>query len=263
MTRTRIQSLIHDIRCDNTSGSTALTRKAAEALSLSDEPRETARALIAAQPTMASIVNLAKSSLSPLEFADAFMSHGQAAIRHAAELIRDGQTVLTHSFSSAVMEALLAAHRLGRRFEAICLESRPICEGHGLAKELGANGIPVTLLVDAAMLSALERSALVLVGADSVSASGVINKTGTAGLAALAASAGVPFYVICTSEKVLPANYALPDELPKPAAELGVAPEEPIRTENLYFDCTPLDGVTGIITEDGMVSPKDFIRGSS
>ena len=254
MPRARIQSLIHEIRCDNTSGATALTRKAAEALSGSDEPLETARALIAAQPTMAPIVNLTRSALSPEEFVETLVRHGQAAVRHAAELIREGQTVLTHSFSSAVLETLLSAHGQGRRFEVICLESRPVCEGLGLARKLGGAGIPVTLMVDAAMLSGVRRSDLVLVGADSISASGVTNKTGTAGLAELAAAASVPFYVICTSEKMLPADYTLPDEPPKPAAELGVAPEEPIRAENLYFDRTPLERVTGFVTEDGVVS---------
>ncbi|MCP5120798.1 MAG: hypothetical protein GY953_59145, partial [bacterium] len=203
-----VQELIDQIRSDNTSGATTLTRLAAKALSRSSALDETARALVAAQPAMAPILNLVNTVLSDArgaaacdEFLESLAANSEAAIRHGASLIQRSQTVLTHSFSSAVLDTLLAA-----RCEVICTESRPICEGLDLARELAAAGIHVTLIVDAAMLAGLHRADLVLVGADSISAHGVTNKTGTAPLAELAASLSVPFYVICTSEKFLPAG---------------------------------------------------------
>ncbi|MCP5116210.1 MAG: initiation factor 2B, partial [bacterium] len=69
----------------------------------------------------------------------------------------------------------------------------------------------------------------------------------------------VPFYVICTSEKFLPAGYVPPAEPPKAASELAVNPQEPIRVENFYFDHTPLERVTGFITESGVLS-SDQVR---
>jgi methylthioribose-1-phosphate isomerase len=75
---------------------------------------------------------------------------------------------------------------------------------------------------------------LAVVGADSLSAGGVVNKLGTALVALAAHRRGVPIYVLCGSEKFLPR-----------AGTFDAA----------LFESTPLAWFTGIVTEDALLVP--------
>jgi translation initiation factor 2B subunit (eIF-2B alpha/beta/delta family) len=216
-----IQDRIDAIRGSRTSGAAELTAQAADVLSLAaelapDSIPDAARLLVAAQPAMAPLVNLTRFVLAatdPGAAAREFLLRMRAAAPrvagHAARFILDGCAVLTHSYSSTVFEAFLAARQRGRHFHVICTESRPLCEGAALAASLGREGIEVTLILDAAIASFLPRVALVLVGADAVSSRGLVNKTGTALLALAASRFQVPMYALCGSEKFLPPDYEL------------------------------------------------------
>ena len=76
------------------------------------------------------------------------------------------------------------------RFDVICTESRPINEGVNLAAKLGGEGIRVKLVIDAAVCSILPQAQIVLIGADSLSAKGLVNKIGTLCLALAAREFG-------------------------------------------------------------------------
>jgi ribose 1,5-bisphosphate isomerase len=261
-----IAARVEEIRRDHTSGARELASRAAKILALASDiaPESVpavARALIGAQPAMAPMVNLARlaaeASDVPAACSEFLARMERAAARiaqTAAGLISDGVTVLTHSSSAAVFDALQAARAAGRRFAVIATESRPQCEGAHLAERLAATGIPVTLIVDAAMRLALPRTQLVFTGADSVSARGLVNKIGTSLLALAASSAGIPAYVLCGTEKFLPASY-------EPSAEPAHDPTEILRNNfphvaamNYYFETTPLDWFTGVVTEDGVLN---------
>lgn len=285
----RIQTSVEQIRTDNTSGAVALTLRAAETMALLAADAgvttaagllelliEAARALANAQPAMAPILNLANTVLwragtatdlsrmqaeigaACREFVHRLEASGGEVSRQASSLISDGVTVMTHSHSQTVLNALVAARQAGRQFEVICPESRPICEGTAMARHLGNAGIRVTLVVDAAMLSLLKRAQIVMAGADSVSDRGVVNKTGTSLLALAAGNRGTAFYVLCASDKILPAGYALPAEPPKPVSEITAESSPNVTVENFYFDLTPLDLVTGVVTEEGILAPEQL-----
>jgi translation initiation factor 2B subunit (eIF-2B alpha/beta/delta family) len=162
-------------------------------------------------------------------------SAGPRVAHHAARLVRDGSTVLTHSFSSTVFEALRAAHSSGCRFRVLCTESLPMREGAALAASLAREAIMATVIPDAAVESFLPQAGLVLVGADSVSARGLVNKTGTALIARAACALQIPMYALCSSDKFLP-----PDHDP-PRPREG-------------FHLTPLRYLAGIVTEEGITS---------
>ena len=282
-----IQARIERIRRDNTSGAMSLSQKAAgiiaafvRSTSIIDSSRllqdlvSVARALIKAQPTMAPIVNLtntvlwrAETASEPeviravvekacAEFVNGIDTAGERVSGEAAHLIGNGMTVMTNSHSQTVFNAFTAAHHAGKRFHVICSESRPICEGTAMARELGNAGIQVTLIVDAAMLSLLPRTQLVIVGADSVSNQSVVNKTGTSLLALAAHEKGKDFYALCGSEKFLPATCSLPPEPPKPASEIMAERLDNVTVENFYFDLTPLDFITAVVTEEGILGPE-------
>ena len=144
-------------------------------------------------------------------------------------------------------------------------ETRPRNQGASLtAWELGAHGVPHTLVVDNACghLLATGQVDVVLVGADRVAANGdVANKVGTY-LKALAADAnGVPFHVVaptstvdhrCPDGAAIPIEERSPDEVThlagRPIAPLGTSAANPA------FDVTPAALVTSLVTERGIVA---------
>jgi translation initiation factor 2B subunit (eIF-2B alpha/beta/delta family) len=257
-----ITERIEAIRRNRTSGAAEITAEAAQILlsAAVDHVPEAARLLVAAQPAMAPLVNLARTALSTSDAHEAVRDFvrrmREAAPRvaeHAARLVREGTAVLTHSYSSAVFSALRVAWDAGVRFRVTCTESRPMCEGATLAAALGQLGVPVTLIADAAVASVMPETALVLVGADAVSRSGVVNKTGTALVALAAAAHGVPMYALCGSEKILPEDYELPSEPPKDPSEILQDPAPYVSVRNYYFETTPRESFAGIVTEDGIL----------
>lgn len=272
---------IDHVRHDRTSGAAALARRAADAVlraapelaRLAPEQRfpiliEIARRLVLAQPAMAPLVNLADVLLRRADViedaARDFLTRLDTALdkvaRHGAALIADGASILTHSSSQAVLDALLVARAGGKRLCVYATESRPQGEGVCLARRLAEAGIDVRLIVDAAVYARLAGCCLALTGADSISAAGVVNKTGTSLVALAARARGKPFYVLCGSEKFLPAGYRPPPEPAKPAAEILPEALPNVAVENFYFETTPLELVSGVVTEEGLLDPEQ-IRG--
>jgi len=98
---------------------------------------------------------------------------------------------------------------------------------------------------------------VLLVGADSLSTEGLVNKIGTYPLALAARAHQVPFYALCGTEKLLPLGYTLPEQSTKEPKE--VWPDHPRRVEviNRYFDLTPWEYLTGIVTEEGVLGPTE------
>jgi methylthioribose-1-phosphate isomerase len=192
--------------------------------------------------------------------------------RHGAELLRDGQAVLTHCNAGGLATAgygtalavLFAAHEQGKRVAAYVGETRPLLQGARLtAWELRQAGIPVTLICDsmAAQVMKEGRVGAVIVGADRIAANGdTANKIGTYGLSILAGEHGIPFYVAAPSSTF---DLSLPDGSEIPIEERGaeevtrwggrtIAPEG-IEVYNPAFDVTPAGKITAVITEKGVI----------
>lgn len=256
----------------------ATTGEAASPDAFRHELLATGWSLIQAQTTMAPLVNLINTVLWKIEqhdtpselrqaVADAtdqfkrqLKDHALRVAEGALRLIVDGSTVVTISQSSTVQHALLHAQRAGRRFSVICAESRPAYEGRETAAKLAAHGVPVTLVLDTAAVAEVasaaegrDNSLLVLVGADLLTATGLVNKIGTLALALAARSANVPMYTLCSSEKFLPPGYPMPQQQDWNAHSIW--PEAPSGVEmwSHYYDLTPLHQLTGIGTERGVL----------
>lgn len=226
--------------------------------------RDTCVALAKAQPDMSSLLRLASEALSAARaetaglealksaagaarrFVESAAHSAHTAAMHAVSLIRDRSTLLTHSRSSTVLDALIEARRAAKHFEVIATESRPMFEGRKLASELSSRGIHVTVIADTAASLFIERTDLVLVGADKITPEQVVNKIGTRMIALAARERGLPIYALCDTSKFIAADY-LAEE---------VWPDEPdgVAVVNGYFEPTPLAYFTGVITELGVLS---------
>ncbi len=185
----------------------------------------------------------------------------RATVRRAATLVRPGSLVLTHSNSTAVRLALWRAMALGRRFEVVCSESRPMSEGVALARRLAALGIPVHLTVDAALAEWVPAAGLVLLGADAITPDLVVNKVGTEPLLHAARRAGVPAYILADSSKWLAAPLAQFWRVREEAAEEVVRPGvSNLQVHNRYFGTSALNLVGGVVWEGGLASPGQIRR---
>jgi ribose 1,5-bisphosphate isomerase len=281
---------VAEIASDHRSGADTLARKAAEALQLQagapsadgtklrEALAEAARRLVAAQPAMASIFNLANAVLFAIEGVEdlsalrslvtsacrgftAKIAEAHEAISQAARAhIPDGGTVLTHSFSSTVAAALFAAWRSGRRFSVICTESRPLCEGVTLARTLAAARIPVTVIADAAVHHHFRKASVALSGADAVAREGVLNKAGTALMALSARAHRKQFLVLAGTHKWLPPGRKMAWERPEDPREILSEDIAGVGVSNVYFDLTPLRLVTAVISEQGAFPPAAVRR---
>jgi len=279
--------MVAETAADNRSGATAIAARAAEAIitlaqraDLAPEAwwaelNELARALIAAQPSMAPLFNLANDVLWAVERASrderrqaagrvaqeraqALRASPRAIAEHAVQIIPAGGVVLTHSASAAVYTTLRLAHERGRTATVICTESRPQLEGRTLARDLAAIGLPIRLIVDAAVYEAVSEADVVLLGADALAPAGVVNKIGSAGLATAARAKGKSVIVLAGRDKVWPA--ALSDAPPivdRDPAEVWPDAPPGVTVINRYFDLTPWSAVTRVVTEDGVLTPEE------
>ncbi len=178
-----------------------------------------------------------------------------------SELIDDNEVVITHSFSSAVLEIFRVAKRKGKHFRVILTESSPDFEGGlALARELESLGVPFEIITDAQLGLFAGKATLALVGgADSVTRDGgaVVNKAGTYPPLSLSCHDNrVPFYVAAEGFKLHP---ELSSDGGVEIVERPYARRGGYRVRNYLFDVTPWRYIRGIITELGiLVPPKEI-----
>jgi translation initiation factor 2B subunit (eIF-2B alpha/beta/delta family) len=236
-----------------------------EALDRGDPIRPVARAICRAQPSMASVWNAALEALASERapgrfewFAQRVARSGDALVRFADVLFAvEGASgplrLVTLSFSRSVVRVIeaLARHRVVR---VACSESRPALEGRRLASRLSAAGIAITCFSDAALGHALAAADAVLFGADAVAPEWFLNKSGTRMLAATAARQGLPVYVLATRDKFVThavgGRLVLREGAP---ADIWEAPPPGVTVRNPYFETTPLDLVTSVISDVGIL----------
>lgn len=290
-----VENAIREIASDNISGAAEILRlagvafthlNAASSEQTPDEKGlgrehllETCVALASAQPQMTSLLRLAQTAWSAARVSDdsrtCFQRAEQAALEfiaraehatqlgamHAAALIREGGRVLTHSRSSTVLAAFLHARQAGISFSVVATESRPMFEGRTLAAALARESIPVTLIADAAAGSLMNEVDLVLIGADTVTPSNLVNKIGTRMIALAAHECDLPLYGVCDSSKFINQDYY--DSVgvnSKRASELWDEAPAGVTVINRYFEITPLELFKGVVTEAGVLSIVDTAR---
>jgi methylthioribose-1-phosphate isomerase len=192
--------------------------------------------------------------------------------RFGAELIQDGDTVLTHCNAGALATAgdygtalgvIRGARDAGKRVAVIADETRPFLQGLRLtAWELAKDDIPVTVITDNMAGHVMKSGKInaVVVGADRIAANGdAANKIGTYMVAVLAKKHEIPFYVaapISTLDLSLKSGEEIPIEErdSREITHVGGHPLGPEGVEvcNPAFDVTPNELITAIITDKGV-----------
>ncbi len=201
--------------------------------------------------------------------------------RSGAELLRDGWGVLTHcntgglatSEYGTALAVLFTAQDEGKQLHVYVDETRPLLQGARLtAWELMQRQLPATLICDSAAAQVMSQGRVqaVITGADRIAANGdTANKIGTYGLAVLAASHEIPFYIaapLSTFDLSIADGTTIPIEQ-RAADEIthGFGRQTAPTGVNVYnpaFDVTPARYIRGIVTERGVIQPvtTDRIR---
>ncbi|MGD0080976.1 MAG: S-methyl-5-thioribose-1-phosphate isomerase [Methanoregula sp.] len=191
---------------------------------------------------------------------------------HGARLLPDSCTVLTHCNAGALacsswgtaLGVIRSAVNAGKDVKVIACETRPLLQGARLtAWELVRDGIDVTVITDstAAYLMRVGAIDAVIVGADRITRDAVFNKIGTYMHAVCAKYHGIPFYVAAPSSTFDPENIARDvtieqrgrEELSVMGNRTFIPPGAQVK--NYAFDATPMELVSAVITERGVLYP--------
>jgi methylthioribose-1-phosphate isomerase len=197
--------------------------------------------------------------------------------KFGAQLIEDGDTVLTHCNAGSLatvdygtaLGVVRAALEEGKRVKVIASETRPKLQGARLTcYELMRDGIPVTLITDTMVGYVMSKGLVdkVVVGADRIVRDAVLNKIGTYNVAVLAMEHGIPFYVAAPTSTMDPSRTSEeavieernPIEVTNVRSE-RIAPEG-VKVLNPAFDITPLEYVDAVITEKGILYPEVLLK---
>ena len=202
---------------------------------------------------------------------------------YALPLMREGMGVLTHcnagplatSSYGTALGPMLLAHERGMSFSVFADETRPLLQGARLtAYELMKAGVDVTLICDNMANQVMKEGKVqaVFIGCDRAAKNGdAANKIGSSGLAVLAKHYGIPFYMFAplstvdmetASGKDIKIEQRAPEEVTELYYTRRMAPEG-VKVYNPAFDVVEHELITGIVTEEGIVTApfeENFIK---
>ena len=224
---------IETLAGDRTMGATETADRAARLLPQvpPDELVDAVEALLAGHPCMAPLWRLAHAMLTtkpPTDAAERFRTQmtGDSTAAFALSSSLPGR-ILTISASAAVAEAL--AVRKPRT--VVCMASQPGGEGLSMAGMASAYS-EVQVMDDDQAIRELPAEA-VLIGADAITPTSVVNKVKSLELIRAAAEADLPCYVVAGGMKLVPCELPVPE----------------------LFQSIPLEMFTAIALPAGLLTP--------
>lgn len=190
--------------------------------------------------------------------------------KNGAALLPDRCTVLTHCNAGALacsswgtaLGVIRSAVEAGKDVKVIACETRPLLQGARLtAWELARDGIDVTVITDSMAAHFMRSGAIdaVVVGADRITHDAVFNKIGTYMHAVCARHHGIPFYVAAPLSTFDPEKSENDVEIEERGRDevttMGSRKYVPdgAKVKNPAFDATPMELVSAIITENGVL----------
>ncbi|TFG26353.1 MAG: translation initiation factor eIF-2B [Promethearchaeota archaeon] len=291
MLNNKIQEILNDLKEDNSSGANEFINKALKIFNyqleiLSNQSEdittiilELSKEIINSRPSMAPLINTIGYLVQNLESIakqelliriEQFKQYKMKIEKKLdnifqdfiAQKFRKDLKVMLISYSSTIIRLL--KNLKGQNIELYIMESRPLLEGQLSAKILSAN-FPTHIIIDAATGKFMDQIDLVLVGIDSVLKDGsIINKIGTYPLAVMANEKGVEVYGVGESLKYnLRSHFGLSVEIEEKPIDEVFRPEtteKNIYVHNYYFEVTPPQYITGIISDLGILRPQNFVK---
>lgn len=206
----------------------------------------------------------------------------RAVAKNAQSKIADGDVILTYARSNVVEMLLREAHEQRKiRFRVVVVDSRPHYEGKKLVKALLDAGLQCTYVHINALSYILRDVTKVFLGASAFMSNGVaVARVGTALVAMAAHEANVPVLFCCETYKfsdrvqldaITHNELRDPDELissyctekaRRPGSSSHVLSDwrdiPDLKLLNLVYDATPIEYVSMVVTELGMIPPTSI-----
>lgn len=197
-------------------------------------------------------------------YLDLIHETAERAVLNGLGVINDGDNVLTHCHSSSAVKTLKLHKTKGLKFKVYNTETRPLFQGRRTAKDLIKAGIDTTMVVDGVAPFLMDEESgtdlmmdCVIIGCDAIKLDGgVINKVGSYSVGLSALYANVPVYIAGNLLKV-DVHDAIHIEK-REAHEVWEDSPEDLKFLNFAFDKIPPKFIRGIITEFGIIKPRDI-----
>lgn len=253
----KINNIIKKIKQVKIQGARNIAKAALHAYSLKPT-KQTKNKLINARPTEPMLVNTLNhyEKFGKRKTLEHF-SQAQSKINSFVfKLIKNNSVIFTHCHSTNVINALIYAHKKGKKFQVYNTETRPLYQGRITSRQLKKAGIKVTQFVDSAGRIAINQADLVFFGADAILKSGVINKIGSGMFAEIAYDKKIPVYIIADSWKYT-GKVKIEERSFKEVWKL--APRH-IKIKNPAFELIGKKYIKAIISELGILSLEKFIK---
>lgn len=261
-----VDRTVRDIRRLKIQGAFGVAIAGIRAWSSAKDKRKAARKLIASRPTEPMLRNslkyLEKDPNTKTLIAKLRLDQ-EKIVKYALEKVPSKGIVYTHCHSSTVSEILKTAKHRGKKFLVTVTETRPFFQGRITAKELAKVKIPVILFVDSAARLAMKKADVMLIGADAITAEGVvINKIGSELMSEVANNYGIPIYVCTHSWKFDPKTvFGFEEKIEKRAAkEIWNRHPKGVSISNYVFEKVDPNKITAIISELGVLKPNAFVE---
>jgi ribose 1,5-bisphosphate isomerase len=263
----KFNRILEDIKSIKIQGARNIAKAALNAYLLSPSI-ESKRRLLSSRPTepmMFHVLHLAEEGRNDIEIIQHFDSAQEKINKNVFRLIKDEDRIFTHCHSTNVVNSLIYSKKNGKKFQVYNTETRPLYQGRKTASELRGAGIKVTMFIDSAAATAIEKenskdklyADKIFLGADALLKEGVINKIGSGMFAEIASKNNIPVYIVADSWKFT--NNKIPIEQREINEVWSNAPKN-IRIKNPSFEFVYKKYITGIITELGLMKYDEFVK---
>jgi len=258
----RLDKILQDIRDVKIQGATNIAKAGINAF-LSSPTKKTAKKILKTRPTeplMQNAINFLLKSKNQKTASKKYLDYIKKSKKDIAKkglrLIKQDTNIFTHCHSSTVIEILKYAKKRKKRFVIYTTEVEPLLQGRMTARDLAKAGIKVIVSPDLAAEQAIKKCDLLLFGADAFTKKGLANKIGTSTLCKLAEDFNIPRYS-CSISLKLTKKIKLES---RPSKEVWQDNHKKIDIINPAFDFVPKKLLTGVISEFGILSYKQFIK---
>jgi translation initiation factor 2B subunit (eIF-2B alpha/beta/delta family) len=229
---------------------------------------ESKKKLLSSRPTepmMLHVLHLAEEGINDIEIINHFDFAQDKINKNVFKLINQKDRIFTHCHSTNVINSLIYSKKKGKRFEVYNTETRPLFQGRKTAEEISKAGIKLTMFVDSAVATAIEKENKkdkmyvdkIFLGADALLKEGVINKIGSGMFAELASKHNIPVYIIADSWKFAQNKVSIEQ---RSINEVWDKAPKNVKIKNPAFEFVDKKYITGIVTEFGIMKYDGFVK---
>ena len=171
---------------------------------------------------------------------------------------------MTHCHSWSVIKVLTTANDKLKNIHVYNTETRPLYQGRKTSQDLVKAKVKNTMVTDDMAPFFIDNVYesdvdidMVIIGCDAIKLDGSIyNKVGSFSLALSAKNSKVPLYIVGSLTKLDTEDTIKIEK--RSGKELRKDAPKKLEIVNYAFDLVPAKFITGIITEHGIIKPKDI-----